>query len=616
MILVFGGTTEGRIAVKTLDEGEGRYVYSTRSPLQVIDCGHGEHICGEMTESMMIDFCKENDVRLIVDAAHPFAAHLHANISKVADTLSMPVIRFERRYVDIDSSEITWCDDYEDAVLKMNLGGVHRLLALTGVQTISRLRTFWENNDTWFRILNREESIDKAMKAGFPMSRLVFYNDDATERIIEEISPDAIITKESGDSGGFQKKIAAALEHGVKVFVVRRPKLPENFIVVEGRYGLRREIERLLPEFYPLHTGFTTGSCATAAAKAALIALLTREQLTEVSFRIPEGETMKMEVESVTIDTDFATAFVIKDSGDDPDVTDGCWVSATVGYADHPGIRFHGGEGIGTVTLPGLGLEVGEPAINPTPRKNMTEELSAIYSGGLDVTISLENGAQLAEKTFNPRVGVMGGVSIIGTTGIIRPFSHEAFIDCIRREMDVALAMDCDRVVVNSGGKSERFMKALYPGLPSHAFIHYGNAIGETMEIAREKDVPRMVIGLMLGKAVKLAEGNMDTHSHKITVSRDFLKQLAKEAGCSDRALDVMDGFNLARELPSLLSETDAYRFFPILLRRCHSHCATIFPNTLDAILLSDDGIVLAGLSSEENRELGSFRRSQSGVDL
>lgn len=599
MILVFGGTTEGRIAVKTLDEGAGGYTYSTRSPLQEVDCAHGTHISGVMTEQMMIDFCRKRDVNVIVDAAHPFARHLHSTVSKVSDLLSIPVVRLERRYPEIDSHGIVWCDDYEDAVRKMAASGVSRLLALTGVQTITELRMFWEDNETWFRILDREGSIEMARQSGFPESRLVFYEENGTLSLIDAIHPDAILTKESGYSGGFKEKIDAALSRGVRVFAVRRPRLPENFIVVEGRHGLRMEIERLAPEFYPLHTGFTTGSCATAAAKAALTALLTGDKVTEVSFRIPEGEKMKMPVESVMIDSiSAATATVIKDSGDDPDVTDGCRISATVAYASHPGITFHGGEGIGTVTLPGLGLEIGEPAINPGPRKNMIRELSGLYSGGLDITVSLENGAELAERTFNPRVGVTGGVSIIGTTGIVRPFSHEAFIDCIRREMDVALAMRCERIVVSSGGRSERFIKALFPELPPHAFIHYGNAIGETMAIGLEKNVPEMVIGIMLGKAVKLAEGNMDTHSHKITVNREFLKGLAAEAGCSREAIEAMESFNLARELPSLLSGSDASLFFPELLKRCHRHCAGIFPNNLEAVLLGDDGEILSRIGS------------------
>ena len=268
--------------------------------------------------------------------------------------------------------------------------------------------------------------------------------------------------------------------------------------------------------------------------------------------------------------------------------------SVKVSFAEHNGIRFFGGEGIGTVTLPGLGLPVGEAAINPVPRSMMSSELSALYDGGLDVTVSLDGGEELAEKTFNPRVGVVGGVSIIGTSGIVRPFSHEAFLESIRREMNVTLANGCEMVVVNSGGKSEKYMKAIFPGLPQQAFIHYGNAIGEIMKIAEECGVNHLVIGLMLGKAVKLAEGNMDTHSHKVTVNRKFLKSLAEECGCSGYSKEVISGLSLARELPSLLNDADAARFFHELLRRCHLHCSEIFKGNLDAVLIADDGKILS----------------------
>lgn len=599
MILVFGGTTEGRIAVKTLDEGEGKYFYSTRSPLQEVECAHGRHISGEMTRMKMIDFCRDNKIRIIIDAAHPFATHLHSTIAEVSEQLGIPAVRIERRYPEIADPEVVWCDGYEDAVTKMKENKVVRLLAFTGVQTISELKEFWKNHDTRFRILNRGESKEKVRKTGFPESNLIYYEDEKNAgELIDLFSPDAILTKESGDTGGFSEKVETALARNVKVFVVRRPALPQGFRIVYGRHGLRREIELLYPEFYPLHTGFTTGACAAAAAKAALIALVSGKKEEEVSFRIPDGETMRMPIEKISINAGSATASVIKDAGDDPDVTDGCRITAVVSYSSRPGIAFHGGEGVGTVTLPGLGLKIGEPAINPAPRKNISEELAAIYRGGLDVTISLENGEALSEKTFNPRVGVVGGVSIIGTTGIIRPFSHEAFLDCIRREMDVALAMKCECVVVNSGGKSERFMKTLYPDLPPHAFIHYGNAIGDTMKIGREKKVPRMAIGIMLGKAVKLAEGNMDTHSHKITANKEFLKSLAKECGCSAPAIVAIGRFNLARELPSLLEEKDASLFFPALLRKCHQHCAEIFPNNLEAVLLADDGKILSRIKN------------------
>ncbi len=594
MILVFGGTTEGRIAVETLDEGAGHYFYSTRSDLQMVECTHGEHINGAMTQSDMVDFCRSNAIRLIIDAAHPFASSLHSTIDRVSRKLGIPVIRFERRYPSVDYENTVWCDSFEEAVKVMQNAGTERLLALTGVQTIKKLKPYWSRHETWFRILKRDESVEIATEEGFPTDRLIFYYDSSVDSLIKTIQPDAILTKESGETGGFMEKIDATRHHGIKVFVVKRPILSADFIVVDGRHGLRREIERLLPEFYPLHTGFTTGSCATAAAKAALVALLTGKKVIDIDFKIPEGETLHMPIISVMIERDYAIASVIKDAGDDPDVTDKSLISVKVSFAEHDGIRFFGGEGIGTITLPGLGLPVGEAAINPVPRSMMSSELSTLYDGGLDVTVSLEGGEELAERTFNPRVGVVGGVSIIGTSGIVRPFSHEAFLESIRREMNVALANGCGMVVVNSGGKSEKYMKALFPGLPQQTFIHYGNAIGETMKIADECGVEHLIIGLMLGKAVKLAEGNMDTHSHKVTFNREFLKSLAEECGCSENSKEVMANLSLARELPSLLREADAERFFPELLRRCHLHCSEIFKGKLDAVLIADDGKILS----------------------
>lgn len=590
MILVFGGTTEGRLAIKTLDEGEGRYIYSTLGTGQKVECGHGIHVSGAMRESDMLQVCRENSIKLIVDAAHPFAINLHNTIGQVAKVLDIPVIRLERVYPEIQDPGIVWCDTYAYAVCEMEKAGVKKLLALTGVQTIPVLRDFWQHHDTWFRVLDRKESIEKAVSYGFPENRLVFYEEDATDRLIEKVSPDAVITKESGNSGGFEEKVTSALQKKVKVFVVRRPKLPEGFIIVEGPHGLRMEIERLLPEFYKLHTGFTTGSCATAAAKAALWGLLKGEELSEVKFRIPEGETMHMDIEKVEIGNPTTSASVIKRAGDDPDVTDKSRITVMVAFAEHDGVKFIGGAGVGTITLPGIGLPVGEPAINPVPRAMIERELKALYPGGLDVTVSIENGEELATKTFNPRVGIVGGVSIIGTTGIVRPFSHEAFVEAIRREMEVALAIGCERIVVNSGGKSERYMKALYPSLPQQAFIHYGNAVGDAMILAQNLNVPELTIGLMLGKAVKLAEGNLDTHSHKITLNRDFLNRIAMEAGCSSETSSIIANMNMAREFWNGLSEEDSGKFLPAILKLCHNHCSAIYHGDLESVLIDDDG--------------------------
>lgn len=593
MILVFGGTTEGRKAVSVLDDGEGSYFYSTRGDAQDVVCLHGKHICGEMTASDISEFCRTHGIRLIIDAAHPFASNLHASIGRVSEELMLPVIRFERRYTNPYPENVIWCDDYHDAMKKMERDGVRSLVALTGVQTIPRLRDFWEKYPVWFRILDRDESREKASDYGFPASRLIYYRDKSsslTMQMLMQTSPDAILTKESGDTGGFVEKVNAAVNAGVKVYAVRRPLLPKNFKTVEGPHGLRMLIERLIPEFYRLHTGFTTGSCATAATAAAARALLSQNSVSEVVFSLPDGERMTMPVCDVHISRDRAFASVIKYAGDDPDVTDKCRITAEVSFASHGKICFKQGHGVGIVTLPGLGIEVGEPAINPTPRSMIERELRKLYAGGIDVTISVDGGEELALRTFNPKVGVKGGISIVGTTGIVRPFSHEAFVESMCREMEVAKAMKCERIVVNSGARSERYLRQLYPDLPPQAFIHYGNAIGDMMRIAERLVVKRLTIGLMLGKAVKLAEGNFDTHSHKVTLNKEFLKRFARECGCSPEAISVIDDITLARELWNSLRPDDSGIFFRNLIILCHRYCSELFHGELEAVLITDDG--------------------------
>lgn len=596
-ILIFGGTSEGRLAVKTLDEGTGGYFYSTKENYQKIDYRHGHHISGTMTCEEIKDFCRNNHIKVIIDAAHPFASELHSNIAKVSDSLKIPVIRLERNYCDLEGEGFDICENFTDAVTKLKKDGVTRLLALTGVETISRLKDYWTENTTYFRVLKREDSIRKALSYGFPESQICFYEPGGTADLIKKLQPQAIITKESGESGGFEEKIEAAKKSGVKIYVVKRPDLSPSFVNVYGQYGLRMEIEKLLPGFFPLHIGFTTGSCATAAAKAALISLLYGKQLKEIDFTIAAGERMRMDVESVSRSADSGKATVIKYSGDDPDVTNGCRITAEVRHSDSGSINFLRGKGVGVVTLPGLGVKVGEPAINPKPREMMVSELNSLYKGGLDVTISVENGETITDKTFNGRVGVEGGISIIGTSGIVQPFSHEAFIDSIRRQINIAKATGCDMIVMNSGGKSEKFMKTLYPQLPSQSFIHYGNAIGETLSEVEKSGIRKVSIATMTGKAVKLAEGNMDTHSHKVTFNKDFLTDVALKEGCSQKALKIISEINMARDLLTAFDESDKIKFFNGIVKLCHRNCKKYFGGTLHSFIISEDGEILASHS-------------------
>lgn len=602
MILVLGGTTEGRLAVKVLDESGKPYFYSTRGDSQQVSCRHGERVSGGMDAEKMEAFCRAHSVRLLVDAAHPFAVRLHETVELVSRRLQLPVVRFERIYPP-RTDEVIWCADYQEAVRRLKEDGITRLLALTGVQTIGKLRDFWADDTLqptcWFRILDREESVSLAVRQGFDANRLVFYHEGAPEtELLEQLKPQAILTKESGESGGFVEKLEAARRGEIPVYAVCRPSLPADFITVTGIHGLRKAVERLLPDFYPLRSGYTTGACATAAAKAALIRLLTGESLSEVRFRIPDGEELSLPLASVCQETDTsATAAVVKDAGDDPDVTHRSVIEAKVAFAAQPGIRFLQGKGVGKVTLPGLGLPVGEPAINPVPRQMMMRELSALYGEGLEVTISVPGGEELALRTFNPKLGIVGGISIIGTSGIVRPFSSEAFVEAIRREVEVCQAIGAERLVLNSGAKSEKYVKREYPDLPPQAFVHYGNYIGDTLKIADDLHIGKVTMGIMLGKAVKLAEGHLNTYSKQVVMNKQFLQELARDCGCSPEAQAVIAKMTLARELWKGLPEADAALFFPALLGLCLKHCLALLSRTeLTLMLIDEDGHIACRL--------------------
>lgn len=575
MILIFGGTTEGRLAVEVCEQAGKPFYYSTRSETQEVEMHNGVRLSGAMTAEMMNDFCREHSVKCIVDAAHPFAENLHRAI---ADT-GMPVIRLLRTFSP-HKEGVEYCKDYEDAVSKMSGENIALLLALSGANTISKLKGYWQHHKTVFRILQRPESIEVALRNEFPTSNLLFYNNDCSlpsktdeKALMQHIGCDAIITKESGESGGFDAKVDAALELGLKVFVVEAPQPSKDATLVTGRHGLRRAIEHIVPDFFPLRTGFTTGACATAATKAALLSLLYEESVEEVSFALPDAEVMTIPVQVES----RGKASVVKDFSDDPDVTRGCKITAEVRWNDTGEIRFLQGKGVGTVTLPGLGIPVGGPAINTTPRMMISREIESLTSSGVDVIISVENGEEIAKKTFNPKVGVVGGISIIGTSGIVSPLSNEAFVESIRREIEVAAAIHCSHIAFVSGKKSEDYLLSKM----DVRCIHYGNFIGEALKAAEELAIPEVTLGIMIGKAVKLAEGHLDTHSHKVQMNKEFLKSLSPEYA------PQIDGITLARELWTFMPP----EFFDKIKDLCREHCEQIYKGRLNIQIICDDQV-------------------------
>ena len=581
MILVFGGTTEGRKAVEVLEEGGNAYYYSTKTGEQDITLHHGQRIDGALDAEAMQTFCREHGIRLIVDAAHPFASQLHQTIAQVSESLSIPTIRYERIYPERDQ-EITWIDDYN-----LIPRDIHSLLATTGVQSISKLKPLEaEGIRIHYRILDRESSIALALKQGASQEQLCYYEDPQDIPVEAE----AILLKESGLSGGFPEKVEAAKARGMKVIALKRPQTPAIFTIVNGPYGLRRMVEKLLPEFYPLHSGLTTGTCATAAAIAATRHLLYDEQPNEVPVVLPNGETIM-----VAVKYGEDCAYCIKDAGDDPDVTNGLEIGAVAEHTLMQGRRslidIKGGVGVGTFTLPGFDYPPGSPAINKAPREMIRKNIEPLTDEHtpLSITIFVPQGEEIARRTFNPRLGIEGGISIIGVSGIVKPFSEEAFIDSIRKCMTVAKASGSERVVINSGGKSERFVKGLYPDLPVQAFVEYGNYIGETLKIAHELGIRKVTLGVMLGKAVKLAAGHLDTHSRRATMDKAFVSQLLDEAHCD---VDITP-ITLARELWDLLSPERAEAFAQVIIAHCAEHCAPLLPNgSLTILLITDEGEV------------------------
>lgn len=616
MILILGGTTEGRLAVNTLDESGSPFYYSTRGDEQEVSLHHGIRLQGGMDAEAMELFCRQKGIRLLVDAAHPFAEELHRNVATVGQRLQVPVIRLERIYPPRTTCPVIWCADYDEAVKKIQQSHPASLLLLTGVQSIARLAALWkdENIRCHCRILDRDSSRLLADRQGFPREHLCYYHEGEDERIVmEQLHPKAIVLKESGLSGGFKEKVEVATSLGIQVFAIQRPPLPPSFITVTGRHGLRRQVEQLLPEFYPQHTGLTTGTCATAATVAAVWKALDDNTPDTFPVLLPDGEILTIparpteRILSADGKTVIASAFTVKDAGDDPDITNGMTIEtrvtlhlSSVATSTTPlSIHIDGGCGVGRVTLPGLGIEVGQAAINATPRRMIENSIRHLLQSlpmranpvSIDVLISVPGGEEIARRTFNPRLGIEGGISIIGTSGIVKPFSTDAFIRSIAKSMEVARATGSPRVVINSGAKSERFVRAYYPELPPQAFVHYGNFIGETLKLADSLKVPRITLGVMIGKAVKLAEGHLDTHSRQVTMNRNFIISMAREAGCGEDVCTRIDGITLARELWDLIPASLLPTFAQTVIDHCYHHCAPLLPHgELTILLISEDG--------------------------
>ncbi|MFM7346408.1 MAG: cobalt-precorrin-5B (C(1))-methyltransferase [Tagaea sp.] len=286
----------------------------------------------------------------------------------------------------------------------------------------------------------------------------------------------------------------------------------------------------------PLRSGWTTGACAAAAAAAGARAWATGDFPAEISIRLPQGQTPVFAVAHRARGPGWVEAGIVKDAGDDPDVTHGALIVTRLTPAES-GLRFEAGEGVGTVTRPGLALPPGEPAINPGPRKLIAETLAAIAErfgapSAWTVRVSIPGGAELAKKTLNARLGIVGGLSVLGTTGIITPYSCAAWIHSIHRGIDVARAAGIGHVAAATGSVSEAFAKAHY-ALPDEALIDMGDFAGGTLKYLRDHPVPRVTLAGGFAKLAKLACGAMDLHSSRSRVDNAALAAMLRELGAA-----------------------------------------------------------------------------------
>ena len=325
----------------------------------------------------------------------------------------------------------------------------------------------------------------------------------------------------------------------------------------------------------PLRHGYTTGACATACTKGALLSLIEQTCVESAEILIPVGESVRFALRDVSYSGTEATASTIKDGGDDPDATHGAIITATVTWTRKRGeVDIDGGVGVGRVTKPGLPIPIGMAAINPVPRKmirEVVEEVLAKYclTRGVRVVISVPKGEEIALKTLNGRLGIVGGISVLGTRGIVVPFSTSSYKASIAYGLSVAKAQDLRTVVLTTGGRSENYAMAMYPELPEEAFIEMGDFIGFTVRQAKRIEMREIRLVGMMGKFSKLAQGVMMVHAHSSSIDFGFLAKVAAEVGVSPAWQTKIQEANTANQVADWMMEWGHREFFDRICWYC-----------------------------------------------
>jgi len=350
-----------------------------------------------------------------------------------------------------------------------------------------------------------------------------------------------------------------------------------------------------------LRTGFTTGTCATAASKAGILAIINQQSFNSVDVILPKRDKINIQINSCNFSKYNAQCSVIKDGGDDPDVTHGAEIFVDISLTDTIGsIEIDGGKGVGRVTKPGLGLEIGTAAINPTPKKMILENIQEVGEevlgkNGIKIVVSVPTGEELAKKTDNPRIGILDGISILGTSGIVIPYSTASFAAAIRQQIDVVSSMNDEEVVLTTGGRSEDFAREIIK-LPDHSFIQMGDFSGYTIQQCAKKSLKKAYVAGFIGKLAKMAAGVKQTHVKGGKVDMKFLSELAKRCNANSETIRKILGANTARNVQEIVIEDSVDGFFDEITKetcnQMRQHSEEKIP--VEVILFNFDGNILS----------------------
>ena len=355
-----------------------------------------------------------------------------------------------------------------------------------------------------------------------------------------------------------------------------------------------------MPPRTNLRSGYTTGACATAATKGALLALLHQRRFTKARIRLPIGTSVTFQLHTCSYTAHEGRSSVIKDAGDDPDVTHQAEICARVTWHEQAGVHLVRGVGVGLVTKKGLPVPPGEPAINPVPRQMLHDTVQAVLVStqcaqrGVSVEISVPNGEELAKKTLNGRLGILGGISILGTTGIVVPYSTASWEASVVQNIDVAVAQGCEHLIFTVGGRGERFAQRLF-ALPEIAFVQIADFFGLALRHAVTAGARRVTLATMIGKLAKFAAGNESVHSQQSAQDFAFLSELARGAGAGEELVQRVRRANTAQEASDLLSAAGQTSFHDLLCQAAWEYAMSLTHRayTLEVLALGKAGEVL-----------------------